>query len=78
MITHVYTESFCEGVSTGIQSEGSLYHTKHADGELTPIHQYFRRAIARDGTKPGLWTLDWTMDWTMDWIMDSILDSIGQ
>ena len=28
----------------------------------------------RDGTKPGLWTLDWTMDW----IMDSILDSIGQ
>ena len=43
---NVYTECFCEGVSTGIQSEGSLYHTKHADGGLTPIHQYFRRAIA--------------------------------
>ena len=28
----------------------------------------------RDGTKPGLWT----MDWTMDLILDSILDSIGQ
>ena len=30
----------------------------------------------REGTKPGLWTLDWTMDWTMDLIMDWIMDSI--
>ena len=28
------------------------------------------KSARRDGTKPGLWTLDWTMDW----IMDSILD----
>ena len=43
-----------------------------------PASFYIYSCKLRDGTKPGLWTLDWTMDWTMDWIMDSILDSIGQ